>query len=87
MLQSYAFVLDTVRVHRAPARRSVAEMQPRQRAAARPKAVQAPILLDRPAARAMVEAGYMPLQRYVELFDDSLVTPPYNALNFGEGDV
>jgi hypothetical protein len=34
----------------------------------------------------MVDAGYMPLHRYVELFDERMVTPPYNAGNFGEGE-
>ena len=36
--------------------------------------------LDRPAARALVDAGYMPLSRYVELFE---VAEP----QFGEGEV
>ena len=40
----------------------------------------APAALDRPTARALVDAGYMPLSRYVELFE---AAEPL----FGEGEV
>ena len=40
----------------------------------------APAKLDRSAARAMVDAGYMPLSRYVELFEGA-------EPQFGEGEV
>jgi hypothetical protein len=43
--------------------------------------------MDRATAKALVDAGYMPLQRYIELFDERVVRAPYNAGNFGEGDV
>jgi hypothetical protein len=43
--------------------------------------------IDRATAKALVDAGYMPLERYVELFDEQVVRAPYNAGNFGEGDV
>jgi hypothetical protein len=43
--------------------------------------------MNRATAKALVEAGYMPLARYIELFDERLIGPPYNAGNFGEGDV
>ena len=31
--------------------------------------------IDRVTARALVEAGYMPLRHYVELFGDEVVSP------------
>ena len=40
----------------------------------------APAALDRPTARALVDAGYMPLSRYVELFEGA-------EPQFGEGEV
>jgi hypothetical protein len=43
----------------------------RARKAPAPKArPAAPRALDRDTARALAEAGYMPLQRYIELFGD-----------------
>ena len=51
-----------------------------QRAKAREIACAAPAALDRPTARALVDAGYMPLSRYVELFEGA-------EPQFGEGEV
>ena len=55
-------------------RPAVARPRPREIACA------APATLDRPTARALVDAGYLPLSRYVELFEG--VEP-----QFGEGEV
>jgi hypothetical protein len=57
----------------------------RPRPAAQPSKVRAvagapPTVLDRSAARALVDAGYMPVSRYVELFDGA-------EQQFGEGEV
>ena len=61
---------------------SLAPARPRavQRAKAKDVAGAAPATLDRSAGRALVDAGYMPLSRYVELFEG--VGP-----HFGEGEV
>ena len=47
---------------------------------AREIACAAPAALDRSTARALVDAGYMPLSRYVELFEGA-------EPQFGEGEV
>ena len=53
-------------------------------AVARPRAKEiacaAPVALDRSTARTLVDAGYMPLSRYVELFEGA-------EPQFGEGEV
>lgn len=58
--------------------------RPRPAAVQRPKvkeiACMAMAALDRPTARALVDAGYMPLSRYVELFE---AAEPH----LGEGEV
>jgi len=87
MMHSYAFALDTVRRSRYPARPAAVDRLAHARSVAVPAAAPPPLELDRATALTLVDAGYMPLQRYVELFDERLVTPPYNELNFGEGDV
>ena len=87
MMHSHAFAIDTARRSRTPALRRVVDRLARARSLAIPSVDAAPVELDRAAALSLVDAGYMPLQRYVELFDERLVTPPYNGLNFGEGDV
>ena len=51
-----------------------------QRPKAKEIACAAPAALDRSAARALVDAGYMPLSRYVELFEGA-------EPQFGEGEV
>ena len=51
-----------------------------QRPRAREIACAAPAALDRSTARALVDAGYMPLSRYVELFEGA-------EPQFGEGEI
>jgi hypothetical protein len=51
-----------------------------QRPKAQTIAGAAPAALDRSTARALVDAGYMPLSRYVELFEGA-------EPQFGEGEV
>jgi hypothetical protein len=51
-----------------------------QRPKARAAACAGPAGLDRSAARALVDAGYMPVSHYVELFEGA-------EPQFGEGEV
>ena len=60
----------------APARPRSAVQRPR----AKEIACAAPATLDRSATRALVDAGYMPLSRYVELYEGA-------EPQFGEGEV
>jgi hypothetical protein len=64
-----------------------ARAQPRRAERPAPKVCRRANQMDRATANALVDAGYMPLERYVELFDERAVRVPYNAGNFGEGDV
>ena len=57
-----------------------AKPRPVQRPKAKDVARAAPAALDRSSARALVDAGYMPLSRYVELFEGA-------EPHFGEGEV
>ncbi len=64
----------------APAKARPMARPAMQRAKAREIACAAPAALDRPTARALVDAGYMPLSRYLELFEGA-------ESQFGEGEV
>ena len=62
---------------------ALAPVRPRsaaQRPRAKEVAVVAPAVLERSTARALVDAGYMPLSRYVELYEGA-------EPQFGEGEV
>ena len=59
-----------------PARRRPAVQRPKAKDIVRA----APAVLDRSTACALVDAGYMPLSRYVELFEGA-------EPQFGEGEV
>jgi hypothetical protein len=79
MLHAYAAVFDATRSAKHPVR-------PRREEPARITRASLSSL-DRATAEALVDAGYMPIERYMEMFDERVVTPPYNSGNFGEGDV
>jgi hypothetical protein len=80
MLHAYAAVFDATQTSKSPRRPH--RQEPALRIISAPKQQ-----FDRAAAMALVDAGYMPIERYVEMFDEQFVTPPYNPGNFGEGDI
>jgi hypothetical protein len=43
--------------------------------------------IDRATALPLTDAGYMPIDRYIEIFDDRIVWPPATVTNFGEGEI
>ena len=59
---------------------SLAPAKPRPAVKANEVACVAPAALHRSTARALVDAGYMPLSRYVELFEGA-------EPHFGEGEI